>query len=395
MMLEDFEDAGAEGWLASGNWGIDTSAGGDKSFKCTGEGTALAGVPMWGDYIMSVDLKSLSAGGEAGIVFHATDALNFYFLSVTQSAAQWSVWKYVNGVRQGSPSNPLAGPKSVAITEPMTLRMTRLDDGRFLCYVNGTHLEFNDTSYTGGMVGLRVESGSEATFDNVQVFGGYGFLENGAYEVLFSDPMDHLDLDGTPYMWALKGVKPSSTLPAWEVVNAGAAYGKVLRGTASGDPAFPTEAVRGDRSWINDEDEYMNYRIQANVKLESTDAVAGLCLRVRKDDNGGTNRLYILQLTGGAEPKLRLAARRWHSSFPPHWEWDELPLGWVALPNPTQWHTIAMEAVDNRFQCYLDGLPCITTSDDHPPYHDGLVGLWVETSAALFDNVLVLDLREY
>jgi len=66
------------------------------------------------------------------------------------------------------------------------------------------------------------------------------------------------------------------------------------------------------------------------------------------------------------------------------------------LPNPQDdWHTIAVEAVSNitetTFNCYLDGDYKFAATSS--AYRDGLVGLWVESDAALFDNVKVLDLR--
>ena len=376
MMLEDFEDAGAEGWLASGNWGIDTSAGGDKSFKCTGEGTALAGVPMWGDYIMSVDLKSLSAGGEAGIVFHATDALNFYFLSVTQSAAQWSVWKYVNGVRQGSPSNPLAGPKSVAITEPMTLRMTRLDDGRFLCYVNGTHLEFNDTSYTGGMVGLRVESG-EATFDNVSVHGANAFfnLPTGQEDLLIDDPFTHLTDEGTPYMWGhIKRVSTGPEDPGWGIVMDDAAHGKVLRLTGLNAQAF-----RGEKTWGD-------YFAQTEIKLESSAAYAGIFVRFGED----LDRCYLLQLNG-ASRRVQFYECRFLNN---QWVTDPLDPQYASVSDAMQWNTIGVLAEGTQLKCFVGGSEQFTVNLNPLNYfEEGIVGLWAVVNSARFDNVEVLDLR--
>ncbi|KPL09359.1 hypothetical protein AMJ85_06790, partial [candidate division BRC1 bacterium SM23_51] len=70
-------------------------------------------------------------------------------------------------------------------------------------------------------------------------------------------------------MWGLVGEDPTSpVLSAWEVVDGGSGHGKVLKGTAS---SIGTEAFRGDRGWINDptETDYMDYSVQADVKLES------------------------------------------------------------------------------------------------------------------------------
>ena len=58
----------------------------------------------------------------------------------------------------------------------------------------------------------------------------------------------------------------------------------------------------------------------------------------------------------------------------------------------TGWHTIAVEAIGTSFTCFLDGQEKFTA---YPAYdwQDGLVGLWVQTGTAMFDNVKVVDLR--
>ena len=74
------------------------------------------------------------------------------------------------------------------------------------------------------------------------------------------------------------------------------------------------------------------------------------------------------------------------------WAWEVLDS--TPLSNPAQWHTIAVEAVSDAytsFTCYLDGDYKFTATSS--AYKDGLVGLWVQSDVALFDNVKVLDRR--
>lgn len=204
---------------------------------------------------------------------------------------------------------------------------------------------------------------------------------------LIEDPFNHLNLDGTPFMWGLLG--------DWQMALADG-HGKVLKGTAGSSIGF-TEAFRGDPGWINKpgESSYMNYFVQADVKLLSATAAAGLCLRVAYDEAGHGDRFYELHLNG-VQSELQLRRRVWVEGMPGHWDWERL--GSWGLSNPTGWHTIAVEAVNSptppylTFKCYLDGVQHTVTRDWG--YPDGLVGLWVESGAALFDNVKVLDLRQ-
>jgi hypothetical protein len=344
---------------------------------------AMVGVFDWKHYVMSADLESFT--GEAGIIFHEQNN-SFYLLSVVASTGVPSVWKYVSGTRQ---TDALATGQT-AVSPPITLRMTRLSDGSFLCYANGTQLKFSPTTpLPGGSVGLRVEALGSATFDNVTVHGpGAFFNPNTAREdLLIDDAFHHVNIGGTPFMWGLRG--------DWAMVY-DAQRGIVLRGTASG---AASEAFRGDEGWINKpgETNYMNYRVEADIKLQSATDQAGLCLRVADPEGypGYGHRFYQLQLDG-ENGNLRFWDRYIYPSSPPQWAPEEL--GSVTLPNPTQWHTIAVEAVGDQvmgtsFKCYLDGdpTPCITATSSR--YSDGLVGLWVESGQALFDNVTVLDLR--
>jgi len=141
--------------------------------------------------------------------------------------------------------------------------------------------------------------------------------------------------------------------------------------------------------------------VQADVKLQSASAEAGLCLRIAPDDNAPYgDRFYELHLIGdadpqqpGQQPKLQFRYRYYQPGY--GWQWYRpVEWSWGPVQDPTGWHTLAVVAIENTFECYLDGTLRITVTDYSPAaYQDGLVGLWVESNAALFDNVVVLDLR--
>jgi len=297
-------------------------------------------------------------------------------------------------------------PRDVEVTksrgtcnEPVALRMTRLSDGSFLLYANGEYLIFPDTEpLPVGRVGLLVEAGTSATFDNVTVHGANAFLDpnTGLEELLMDDPFYHINIGSTPYMWGLLGANPTTpTQSAWEVVDGGGSHGKVLKGTAS---SMGTEAFRGDQGWINQpgENNYMNYFVQADVKLMSATDQAGVCLRVRPHyvsagdpphDVYVGDRLYELRLDAH-QAALEFRLRYYSGGWPPI-----VLSSWSPVPNPTQWHTLAVEAIDRTFKCYLDGDPNPKITADSPTWMDGIVGLWVQSGEAVFDNVKVLDLR--
>jgi hypothetical protein len=140
----------------------------------------------------------------------------------------------------------------------------------------------------------------------------------------------------------------------------------------------------------------MEYFVQADVKLESATAEAGLCLRVARDQNASAedagDRFYELRLNG-PDGLLEFGYREYHLAQ--GWLWWQLDF--TSVPNPhIQWHSIAIETDGDTFYCYRlnenPTVPCMTVPDV-PRYIDGLVGLWVESNVALFDNVKVLDLR--
>ena len=333
---------------------------------------------------MSADVWLITPQTHAGIVFYTSDtAGSFYYFGVDRDMDKCQARKYKSG-------NPVwSSPETtVTVTWPMCLRMTQYN-GKLVCYANNARVEIDDTEYTSGKVGLRVEAGGWACFDNVAVHGANAFLDadTGIEDPLIEDHFNHINIGGTPFMWGLLGESASGE-SAWEVVDGGSGHGKVLKGTAL--TTSSAEAFRGDRGWINDstETDYMDYWVQADVKLESSSAEAGVCLRVKRHEIAPTgDRFYELHVNG-AQGLLQFRYRYYTPGYP--WQWQVVDYRPVAIG--TGWHTIAVHAIGDTFDCYFDGEYKFTATQSS--WKDGLVGLWVESESALFDNVKVLDLRQ-
>jgi len=155
-----------------------------------------------------------------------------------------------------------------------------------------------------------------ARFDNFSVHGANGFLldaSSGSEALLIEDQMDHLNLDGKPFMWGLLG--------DWQMVTNVQNQGRVLKGTRGtfGDAM----AFRGERSWTD-------YFAQADVKLEPG-AQAALCVRVQSvptlSPYAPDYVRYQCYLSRGDQARIGLE-KYWYSSG---FGWHVTPLGEKSL----------------------------------------------------------------
>ena len=189
----------------------------------------------------------------------------------------------------------------------------------------------------------------------------------------FEDNLDHLNLDGTPYMWGLLG--------KWDVVD-DLDHGKVLKGTYRG-PNEP-RALRGESEWSH-------YRLEANMKIDAG-ADAGLVFRVLPAS--GDYQCYICYLkdNGNGTGELGIAAR--YASI--WWPLDDVDL---AGSPANQWKAVAVEVTNVynsgwwcQMKYYLNGALQHTATVQNPLYPAGMIGLWVRQGSASFDNVTVSPL---
>jgi len=374
MFADHFDDGDARGWSPqSGTWWVGESNPGVRDtwyFGCdpnSSSALTLTGLSRWKDYEISADF--LWHTEEAGIVFHATDAYNFYYFCVSNNGGDplCRVYKLLGGSPQ------LLKGRSIAYEDQIGLRMTRMKD-KYICYAGGALVEFEDSAFDNGLVGLRIKTPGGAGFDNVAVNGANAFLDpnTGIEAPLIGDPFNHLSRDGTPFMWGLLG--------AWQMALA-ENHGKVIKGTKG---SFgEAMAFRGESRWTD-------YFVQADVELTSPSARAGVCLRVSRDATEWPPdcRCYQCYLDA-AQAKFVFGVWWWR---PETYQWQWGTLRETSFSQPSDWHTIAVEARGSQFHCYLDGTYRFTANSS--TYVQGMVGLRVREGSALFDNVVVRDLRQ-
>jgi hypothetical protein len=294
--------------------------------------------------------------------------------------------------------------------------MNRDTADKFVCYADSTFLALDYDPAGGEDIGLRVKApaGSQgvAAFGNVAVHGANAYVLNMASELeapLVEDAFNHLNLDGTPYMWSL--------LWDWDMaLDTVGSHGKYLRGTYVYDEDNPLkpEAWRGEEGWSD-------YRVLAEVRLDTNDAEANVYFRqsYRKDYFPGFEHYSCVLSYDGVHGALRLV-KHWLQPFPNGWTRTTLssssPLSDF---NPQVWHSVAITVKDldpstsfrNEIECdlYLNGqlLPqghLYFLDDGTDPYkgyvlRGGRVGLAVGkrqgsdtgNQSASFDNVVVLE----
>lgn len=222
---------------------------------------------------------------------------------------------------------------------------------------------------------------------------------------LIKDPFNHIDLDGTPYMWALLG--------EWEVAGPDSpddGQGKYLRGKCR-YTTRPAEAWRGEEGWTN-------YHVLVDVRLDTDNAQANIYFRHRYVDPyyyRGDFEYYSWALSYEApyQAKFQLWKHWVVDNLYGGWQYDSLlPSAVIISPFDRQsWHLLEVRVRNIEqgveIECFLDGQllidpAYIDSGASGDPLPSGRVGVAVqknENSGAgdeivSFDNVVVLDIAE-
>lgn len=176
-----------------------------------------------------------------------------------------------------------------------------------------------------------------------------------------NDHFNGLNPDGTPFLWGLLG--------DWTIESDGS-HGNVF--TAAWDEALYPVAWCGNTIW-------QNYSIQAEIKLKTTSAKAGVLLRILP--GAGHYKCYV-------DKTLARFGLTYVQYSPPAEQYWEIPSSFVV----DQWYTIRVKAIASVFYCYLGDspTPLLTVTCTGSP--TGSVGLQVDQGVASFDNVKVEEL---
>ncbi|WP_138756102.1 3-keto-disaccharide hydrolase [Paenibacillus sinopodophylli] len=169
LFSDTFEDGNANGWTTSGgSWAVQSD--GTLSYvqsAISGEFIAYAGDIAWTDYSVEADIKIISNGGNAGILFRYQDANNFYMLRLNDTSNTVDLYKKKAGTLQllTSASSPISAGQFIRLK-------ASISGGNITGYVNGTWAltwAGNPAELQTGKIGLRSHS-TLASYDNVRVF---------------------------------------------------------------------------------------------------------------------------------------------------------------------------------------------------------------------------------
>ncbi|GAB4154701.1 MAG: hypothetical protein Kow00107_04690 [Planctomycetota bacterium] len=134
------------------------------------ENRAFAGEEDWRNYVVTARAQILSGKG-LGIYFRATDVnkVDGYIFQVDPGLGNKFVFRELKNGRESSPfavSVP-EGPFDWYAPHDIAIKV---ENDTFTAYVDGKEvLRASDDSYANGMVGIRVWSGSQGQFDQLDV----------------------------------------------------------------------------------------------------------------------------------------------------------------------------------------------------------------------------------
>jgi hypothetical protein len=189
-------------------------------------------------------------------------------------------------------------------------------------------------------------------------------------------PLVDDDFEGGAGLWTVQAGN-------WSITSTpeGLAYSVVYAGAPSTARAIVTETtVPGSTSWTD-------YRVQAQVKIVTGTGSYNAMLLARYKNS---QNYYFMTLRGD-NGKVEL--KRYYAGSSS----GRTLTSTGAIVSVGNWYTAALELQGNTLRAYIDGNLVATAVDTNTveAFYTGTVGLATATSTALFDNVLVTDLRTY
>jgi len=173
IIEDDFNDEDASGWdVANGSWSV---TGGEYHDTSGGMAATFNGLSSWSDYSLFSQLQ-LTNGNRAGMYFRMTDTdpinankRGYMFIYARDYGPGGGF--FIRRLQAG------ANPIIVNASAPVGFDWNAAHDIRIdanssnlRVVVDGTeYLNVNDATYSNGQIGLKVNNGSNANFDNVEV----------------------------------------------------------------------------------------------------------------------------------------------------------------------------------------------------------------------------------
>ncbi|GGG13135.1 hypothetical protein GCM10010912_66980 [Paenibacillus albidus] len=209
---DDFEDGNTAGWTAAtGSWKVTTDGGTKALIQTKVDTTALltAG-SSWQDIAFEAKVKVPVANANAGIVFRAQDANNYYMYRINVNDKKLELFKAIDGTLTSVSSTIFA---DAAADQWYTLKAI-VKGNRIIGYVNGQlKIEWTNpqTELTAGKIGFRTTS-LNAVFDNALVTG-IKKVQTDAHKTVTLDVYSQVNTEGNSL-----SVSPNSAVVGQPVI---------------------------------------------------------------------------------------------------------------------------------------------------------------------------------
>ena len=172
-VLFDFED-NLSGWeIAEGNWasveadhnGVLKQSATDKTYPL-----ALWTEKRFSDVDISVRFRPISGNEDAsgGVVFRAKDGKNYYLARANALEDNFRLYTVKDGSRRQLCGTTVEPPK---LGEWHTLRVVAAQDHIQAFLDNRLLIDFHDSTYNAGVVGLWTKADSVTMFDDLKITG--------------------------------------------------------------------------------------------------------------------------------------------------------------------------------------------------------------------------------
>ncbi|CAM4260420.1 family 43 glycosylhydrolase [Paenibacillus endophyticus] len=355
-LTDDFEDGNSVGWSTytgnqSGAWSVIN--GKYEVQNARGDKAMLDVTPEL--FVMEADINPYASQQTSGFVFRVTDPgngsdnMSGYFAGISPNGSL-EVGKMNSAANNGNGNWTEITRDTVAVypNQVNQLKVIGLDSTYYI-FVNGKfEVQFTDTEYTTGAVGLRAwNDNNKVSYDNVKVTGLTYKAET------FDENFD----DGNAQGWTTYGGSWSVTDGKYKVLD-GAGFKAVADGT----------------NYSN-----LTYETDISISNATGDQNAGVLFRV-SNPTIGTDNLKGYYAGIGIDGRVSVG------KFNNNWT------GLASIPYPISQNKVykmKVVAEGRNIEVYIDGEIVVSIVDRS--YTEGAIGLRTFLVDAVYDNIKVTD----